>query len=153
MSVVLTDQGVKPDPKKQDCIQGMPTPTNKEEVRRLLDVVTYLSQFSKDLSIKSDPLRTLLKKDTAFIWEANEQKAFDEIKALISNAPLLKYFNPTATVEVQVDASCKVVDLSSMHQEPLLRLKNFIASSRKRCLVLDNIIASSDSIPTPMEGI
>ena len=43
MGIVLTDKGVKPDPKKQDCIQSVPAPTNKDEVRRLLGVVTYRS--------------------------------------------------------------------------------------------------------------
>ena len=66
MGVTLTDKGVKPDPRKQDSIQAMPAPTNKEEVRRLLGVVTYLSRFSEDLSTKSAPLRTLLKNDVAF---------------------------------------------------------------------------------------
>ena len=32
MGVVLTDKGVKPDPKKQDCIQSVPAPTNKDVV-------------------------------------------------------------------------------------------------------------------------
>ena len=105
MGVVLTDKGAKPDLKKQDCVQSMTPPTNKDEVRRFLGVVTYLSRFSVDLSIKSEPLRTLLKKDTVFVWEENEQKAFEAIKALILIAPLLKYFNPAETVEVQVDAS------------------------------------------------
>ena len=105
MGVVLTDKGAKPDLKKQDCVQSMTPPTNKDEVRRFLGVVTYLSRFSVDLSTKSEPLRTLLKKDTVFVWEENEQKAFEEIKALILIAPLLKYFNPAETVEVQVDAS------------------------------------------------
>ena len=105
MGVVQTDKGVKPGPKEQDCIQTMPAPTNKDEVRRLLGIVTYLSWFSEDLSTKSEPLRTLLKKETAFIWEANEQKAFEEIKTLISNAPLLSYFNLVETVEILVDAS------------------------------------------------
>ena len=105
MGVTLTDKGVKPDPQKQDSIQAMPAPTNKEEVRRLLGVVTYLSRFSEDLSTKSAPLRTLLKNNVAFTWEANEQQAFEDIKALISSAPLLKYFNPDMPVEVQTDAS------------------------------------------------
>ena len=82
----------------------MPAPTNKEEVRRVLDVVTFLSRFSEDLSTKSAPLRTLLK-NVAFTWVANEQQAFDEIKALISSAPLLKYFNPDLPVEIRTDAS------------------------------------------------
>ena len=57
------------------------------------------------MSTKSEPIRALLKNNTAFIWEENEQKAFDEIKALILNAPLLRYFNVAEQVEVQVDAS------------------------------------------------
>ena len=101
MGVTLTDKGVKPDPQKQDSIQAMPALTNKEEVRRLLGVVTCLSRFSEALSTKSAPLRTLLKNDVAFTWEVNEQQAFDEIKALISSAPLLKYFNPDLPVEIQ----------------------------------------------------
>ena len=100
MGVMLTDKGVKPDPQKQDSIQAMPALTNKEEVRRLLGVVTCLSRFSEALSTKSALLRTLLKNDVAFTWEANEQQAFDKIKALISSAPLLKYFNPNLPVEI-----------------------------------------------------
>lgn len=65
MSVVLTNQGVKADPKKQDRVQSMPPPTNKDEVRRFL--VTYLSWFSEDLSTKSEPLKTLLKNDTVYL--------------------------------------------------------------------------------------
>jgi len=42
MGVILTEKGVKPDPKKQECVQSMPAPTNKDEVIRLLGVVTYL---------------------------------------------------------------------------------------------------------------
>ena len=34
-------------------------------------------------------------------------ESFDETKALISTAPLLKYFYPAETVEVQDDASCQ----------------------------------------------
>ena len=49
MGVTLTDKGVKPDPRKQDSIQAMPAATNKEEIRRLLGVVTYLSRISEDL--------------------------------------------------------------------------------------------------------
>ena len=48
--MVLTEKGVKPDPKKQYSIQSMSALTNKDEVRRVLGVVTYLSRFSEDFS-------------------------------------------------------------------------------------------------------
>jgi len=35
-----------------------------------------------------------LRNNVTSTWEAKEQQAFEEIKALISRAPLLKYFNP-----------------------------------------------------------
>jgi len=76
MGVTLTNKGVRPDPRKQDNIQAMSASTNKEEVRRLIIVVTYLSRFSEALSIKSEPLKTLLKNDIAFTGEANEQQTF-----------------------------------------------------------------------------
>ena len=79
----MTDKGVKPDPRKQDSIQAMPAPANKEEVRRLLGVVTYRLRFSEALSTKSAPLRTLLKNNVAFTWEANEQQAFDTVAARV----------------------------------------------------------------------
>ena len=77
MGVVLTDKGVK---KKQDCVQSKPATTNKDEVRRLLGVVNYLSRFSEDLSTKSEPLRTLLKKETAFIWEQMNRKLLKKLR-------------------------------------------------------------------------
>ena len=153
MGVVLTDKGVK---KKQDCIQSKPTTTNKDEVRRLLGVVTYLSRFSEDLSTQSEPLRTLLKKEIAFIWEANEQKAFEEIKTLISNAPLLKCSNPVETVEIQVEASSSGLGACLMQgnqhiqyaSRALTETENAIVELRKRCLVM--FMASLDSTPTLM---
>ena len=156
MGVVLTDKGVKTDSKKQDCIRSMPATTNKDEVRRLLSVVTYLSRFSEDLSTKSEQLRTLLKKETAFIWEANEHKGFEEIKTLISNAPLLKCFNPVETVEIQVDASSSGLGACLMQgnqhiqyaSRALTETENAIVEFRKRCLVL--FMASLNSTPTLM---
>ena len=151
MGVVLTDKGVR---KKQDCVQSKPATTNKDEVGRLLGVVTYLSRFSENLSTKSEPLRTLLKKETAFIWEANEQKAFEEIKTLISNAPLLKCFDPVETVEIHVDASSSGLGACLMQgnqhiqyaSRALTETENAIVELRKRCLVL--FMASLDSTPT-----
>ena len=143
MGVTLTDKGVKPDSQKQDSIQAMPALTNKEEVRRLLGVVTYLSRFSEALSTKSAPLRTLLKNDVAFTWEVNEQQAFDKIKALISSAPLLKYFNPDLPVEIQTDASSSGLGACLIQggqpvqyaSRALTETENVTARSRKRCSV------------------
>ena len=39
---IISAEGLQPDPTKVDAIQNMPTPTCKEDVRRILGMVTYL---------------------------------------------------------------------------------------------------------------
>ena len=143
MGVTLTDKGVKPDPRKQDSIQAMPAPTNKEDVRRLLGVVTYLSRFSEDRSPKSAPLRTLLKNDVAFTWEANEQQAFEDIKALISSAPLLKFFNPDLPLEIQTDASSSGLGARLMQGgQPVQYASSALTETEKRCSQIEKEMLS-----------
>lgn len=91
MGVFLTAQRVKPNPQKPDGIQAIPAPTNTDKIRGVLGVPA-----SEDSAAQCDPLKTLLKRDTAFIWEAAEQKALYEIKALtlISNAHPSKTLKP-----------------------------------------------------------
>ncbi len=57
---VLSEEGVRPDPRKTSAIVNMERPQNKEEVRRFLGMVTYLAKFIPQLSTHSAPLRCLL---------------------------------------------------------------------------------------------
>jgi hypothetical protein len=53
------------------------------------------------------PLREILKKKNTFEWNANYQRAFDEVKPAISEEITLNYFDNTKKVVLQVDASTK----------------------------------------------
>jgi len=50
-------------------------------------------------------LRDLLKEDVHFQLEAAHAQGFTTIKKMISEAPVLKFFDPKASVEIQCDAS------------------------------------------------
>lgn len=53
---VVSEEGVKPDPRKASAINNMERPNNKDEVRRFLGMVTYLAKFVPQLSALSAPL-------------------------------------------------------------------------------------------------
>ena len=53
---VLSEDGIKPDPRKTSAIVNMDRPQNKEEVRRFMGMVTYFPKFIPQLSTKSAPL-------------------------------------------------------------------------------------------------
>lgn len=63
-----TREGVKPDPRKTSAINNMDRPTNKDEVRRFLGMVTSLAKFVPQLSTQSAPLRSLLEQKIEWIW-------------------------------------------------------------------------------------
>ena len=53
---IITNQGLKPDPSKIQTIMDMERPKDKEGVRRLQGMVTYLSKFLPKLSDVIEPL-------------------------------------------------------------------------------------------------
>ena len=99
-------QGVlKADPTKIEAIVNMPAPVDKSALVRVLGMVTYLSKFSSNLSEFTRPLRDLLKEDAAWVWEAQQQQLFDQLKEKMSSLPVLRLFDRDAPMVVSVDAS------------------------------------------------
>lgn len=108
MGHVISDNGLKPDPAKIQGIQEMPTPQNKQDVKRLLGMMNYLQKFAPNLSETTAPMRELLKQENQFLWDEEVQgRSFRRVKQLISESPVLKYFEPKADTELQCDASEK----------------------------------------------
>ncbi|KAJ8018232.1 hypothetical protein HOLleu_43886 [Holothuria leucospilota] len=70
-------------------------------------MVKYLSKFLPSLSNKCEPLNRLTHKDADWHWGEEQQQAFQEIKHLVSIAPVLRYFDQRIPLEGQGDASEK----------------------------------------------
>jgi hypothetical protein len=101
----LTTQGMGPDPAKVSAISEMPAPKDVTHLRGFLGTVTYLARYLPRLSTVSEPLRQLLKKDVEFQWTNTRVQAFEEIKKLVTVAPVMPYYNPKTPVSIQCDAS------------------------------------------------
>ena len=102
---LLSNEGVKPDPKKIEAIVNMENPTNVQGEQHLIGMVKYLSKFLSDLSELCQPLRKLTHKDIEWQWTQEQQDAFQSLKTAVTQAPVLKYFSPQAQTEGQGDVS------------------------------------------------
>ena len=105
MGHVVTNQGLKPDPDKVKAVEAMPRPTCKKELSSLLGFVNYLSKFLPRLSEVAQPLRELTAKEAQYLWSPQHEAAFTDIKQLVGNHPVLKFYDPQAEVTLQCDAS------------------------------------------------
>ena len=102
---LLSNEGVKPDPKKIEAIVNMETHTDVQGVKHLIGMVKYLSKFLSNLSELCQPLRKLTHKDVEWQWTQEQEDAFQSLKMAVTQAAVLKYFNPQAQTEGQGEAS------------------------------------------------
>lgn len=102
---VLSGDGVSPDPDKVKAIREMEAPTDAKALHRFLGMITYLSKFIPSFSSITAPLRQLLKNSIPWSWSDTHQKTFLHLKQLISNTPVLQYFDVSKPAVIQTDAS------------------------------------------------
>lgn len=102
---VFSKEGLKPDQSKIEAVKKMPTPECKKDVERFLGMVTFLAKFIPNMSQHTDPLRGLIRDDVAWQWRDEHQHAFDQLKTMLTEAPLLRYYDVNLPVTLSVDAS------------------------------------------------
>ena len=131
---IISRNGISPDPAKVEAIQAIPVMTSTKEVRSFLSLVNFCSPFIPNLSQKAAPLRRLLNSQTKFEWTPECDKAFQDIKAAISNDCLLAHFNPALSTYVIVDASIfglgSVVCQAHTNSDNVTYLRPIVYSSR-----------------------
>ena len=103
----ITPDGLKIDPKKVEATLSMEAPTDLKDLQSFLGLVKYLNRYSPNLAQISEPLQRLCKQDTVYAWESQQQEAFEAIKAVITKAPVLAYFDKDKKHYIQTDASKK----------------------------------------------
>lgn len=102
---ILDENGVHIDQDKVDAIIKMKPPTDRKGLERFMGCINYLAKFIPNYSHKSVVLRELMKKDVQWLWDENHTKCFDELKAAITSAPVLTYFDFDKEVTLSVDSS------------------------------------------------
>jgi len=105
MGHILTANGLQADPRKVQAIVEMPAPQDKEGVRRFLWLVQCLVKFIPKHSQVDAPLRVLLKADTPFERNHEQEQSFKELKELCSTPPVLAYYDVNNDIEIECDAS------------------------------------------------
>jgi len=100
-------KGREPDTEKTSKILKWPPLTTPKEVRRFLGLCGTVRIWIPNYSKIVRPLTQLYHKDKDFIWEKEQQDAFDEIKNLITKAPALHPIDYTSDnpVILSVDSS------------------------------------------------
>lgn len=80
-------------------------PRNIKELQNSLGTVGCVSQFIPNYAEKTVPLGKLLKKGTAFVWDFQYNGAFQELKQMLTTAPVLRFLDHKEPLVLSADAS------------------------------------------------
>ena len=88
---------------KCDAIRNLESPKTLRQTRAFCRMVNFLSSFLPNLHRLLIPIYDLQKKAKKFKWTEEAEKAFNEIKKLLINPPILKAPTPDRLFQLESD--------------------------------------------------
>ena len=101
----LSRSGLQIDNFEVKAVVECDPPTCVSEVKSSLGLAQYCAKFIPDFASVTDPLWEITRGDKKFVWSTRQQKAFDKVKSLITQAATLAYYDKKAKTRLVTDAS------------------------------------------------
>lgn len=107
MGHVVSKEGIAVDLEKIRSIMEWVTLKNVDEVRYFMGLESYYKRFIKNFSQISYPITSLQRKGKKFEWTEECEASFEQLKQLLTHAPVLKIADPDKEFVVCTNAHKK----------------------------------------------
>ena len=102
---LIAEEGFTPLPEKLESIHKMLRPKMPKEVKQFLGLIGYYRKLVPKFSDIARSLTNLTRHDTDFNWTEKCDKAFNHLKELLMEHPILRYPDPDHGYTLFTDAS------------------------------------------------
>jgi hypothetical protein len=101
----LSPDGIRPLDRLVIAVREFPIPTDAVEVKRFVHLAGYYRRFVEGFGSMMAPMTRLLRKTTPWQWTEDQQMAFERVKRVLTEKPLLIYPDFSQPFTVVTDAS------------------------------------------------
>ena len=91
---LVSERGFELLPEKLESIRKMPAPRTAKEVKQFLGLIGYYRKFVPRFADISRPLTKLTRHNVVFEWTEQCSKAFNHLRELLMEYPILRYPDP-----------------------------------------------------------
>ena len=105
LGYLLSEKGILPDPEKVEAIVKFPTPKRPKDIRAFLGLCNYYRRFQVEFATYAKTLQQLIKKGVKWIWEEEEENAFNTLKENFLKTVILAHPDPKLPFVLQTDSS------------------------------------------------
>ena len=109
LGFLVSERGIECNPVKIKAIERMEKPTRLRDVQKFTGCLASISRFISRLGEKALPLYQLLKKTTHFEWTPKVDKAFLQLKKMLTTPPVLAAPTPKEPMLLYIAATSRVV--------------------------------------------
>uniref|UniRef100_A0A5S6R4Y5 RNA-directed DNA polymerase n=1 Tax=Trichuris muris TaxID=70415 RepID=A0A5S6R4Y5_TRIMR len=102
---IVSADGVRVDPEKNEAVNNWPRPTSPKELRQFLGLASYYRRFVSSFATVAAPMNKLMKKSSRWNWAPECEVSFQELKAPLTSAPTLSFADFNQAFILDTDAS------------------------------------------------
>ncbi|GKA67825.1 putative reverse transcriptase domain-containing protein [Tanacetum coccineum] len=117
---LIDNQGLHVDPAKIEAVKNWTSPTTPTEVRQFLGLAGYYRRFIEGFSKIAKPLTKLTQKNKNYVWNEEQESAFQLLKQKLCEAPILALPEGNDNFVVYCDASLQGLGVVLMQREKVI---------------------------------
>lgn len=102
---VVSAEEIKVDPRKIEAILEWKPPRTVSKIRSFLGLAGSYRRFVEGFSMMAAPLTKLIRKGVPFVWTEKQQEAFEKLKKVLTEVPVLIQPESEKDFTVYSDAS------------------------------------------------
>ena len=102
---IINADGIQVQQHKVKSVTEWPVPKTRTQVKAFLGLTGYYRKFVQGYSRVALPLTEVTRNTPRFEWGPEQQRAFDQLKQLLTSAPVLAHPDPSRQYQLNTDAS------------------------------------------------